>query len=80
MSYSIDITNNPNFWNNYRLDFLTSADTKSLSLVDGLMLHLYKTYKAKLTTIVEGSTMIDHRYAIVFESEADATMFVLRWS
>ena len=80
MSYSIDITDNPNFWFNFRDDFLQS--TKYASLVDGLMLHLYKNYKAKLTTITEGSksTMVTRRYAIVFETEADATMFMLRWS
>ena len=75
MTYEVNITDDcPRWWNKFKYDFLSNPNRpKAIDLEAAVIAEL-----AKNNVRVENRGKFE--LWLVFETEADATMFILRWS
>ena len=78
MTARLDITKNPNWWCNYKYHIIKKYDRDSIPS-DRAILDLWKNWNAKIE-VSRSTTDETSTYYLVFRSEAEATIFVLKWS
>ena len=79
MTYEVNISDDcPAWWNHFKYDFLSNPNRpKAIDLEAAVIAELAKN---KVRVEHRSVANRDLELWLVFETEADATMFVLRWS